>query len=102
LEEDLQRSTDIVRVPSGKSRRRGRKKHTALSCLIVTSKDSPISRLKKSLPGVNVVLVEKLSIMDLVPGTKPVRLTIYTKNAIDSMNKINTVWSRVQNMVKEL
>jgi large subunit ribosomal protein L4e len=102
LEEDLERSTNIVRVPSGKPRRRGRKRHTALSCLIVTSKGSPISKLKKSLPGVNVVSAENLSIMDLVPGTKPVRLTIYTKNAIDYMNKINTVWSRVQSMVKEL
>jgi large subunit ribosomal protein L4e len=54
------------------------------------------------LPGVNVVAVEDLSIMDLVPGTKPVRLTIYTKNAIDSMNEINTVWSKVQSMVKEV
>jgi large subunit ribosomal protein L4e len=101
LEEDLKRSTNIVRIPSGKSRRRGRKKHSALSCLIVVSKDSPITKLKKSLPGVNVVSIENLSIMDLVPGTKPVRLTIYTKNAIDSMNKINTVWSRVQSMVTE-
>ena len=31
LEEDLKRSTNIVRIPSGKSRRRGRKKHSALS-----------------------------------------------------------------------
>jgi len=101
LEEDLKRSTNIVRIPSGKSRRRGRKKHSALSCLIVVSKDSLITKLKKSLPGVNVVSIENLSIMDLVPGTKPVRLTIYTKNAIDSMNKINTVWSRLQSMVTE-
>jgi large subunit ribosomal protein L4e len=101
LEEDLRRSTNIVRIPSGKSRRRGRKKHSALSCLIVVSKDSLITKLKKSLPGVNVVSIENLSIMDLVPGTKPVRLTIYTKNAIDSMNKINTVWSRLQSMVTE-
>lgn len=100
LEDDLKRSTNTVRVPSGKSRLRGRKKHTALSCLIVVSKDSPVSKLKKSLPGVNVVSIEKLSIMDLVPGTKPVRLTIYTKNAIDSMNKINTVWSKIHTMVK--
>lgn len=100
LEEDLKRSTNIVRVPSGKSRLRGRKKHAALSCLIVVSKDSPLSKLKKSLPGVNVVSIENISIMDLVPGTKPVRLTIYTKNAIDSMNKINTVWSKIQTMVK--
>ena len=100
LEEDLKRSTNTVRVPSGKSRLRGRKKHTALSCLIVVSKDSPVSKLKKSLPGVNVVSIEKLSIMDLVPGTKPVRLTIYTKNAIDSMNIINTVWSKIHTMVK--
>ena len=100
LEEDLKRSTNTVRVPSGKSRLRGRKKHTALSCLIVVSKDSPVSKLKKSLPGVNVVSIDKLSIMDLVPGTKPVRLAIYTKNAIDSMNKINTVWSKIHTMVK--
>ena len=100
LEDDLKRSTNTVRVPSGKSRLRGRKKHTALSCLIVVSKDSPVSKLKKSLPGVNIVSIEKLSIMDLVPGTKPVRLTIYTKNAIDSMNKINTVWSKIHTMVK--
>lgn len=100
LEEDLKRSTNIVRIPSGKSRLRGRKKHTALSCLIVVSKDSPVSKLKKSLPGVNIVSVENLSIMDLVPGTKPVRLTIYTKNVIDSMNKINTVWSKIQSIVK--
>jgi large subunit ribosomal protein L4e len=100
LEDDLKRSTNTVRVPSGKSRLRRRKKHTALSCLIVVSKDSPVSKLKKSLPGVNIVSIEKLSIMDLVPGTKPVRLTIYTKNAIDSMNKINTVWSKIHTMVK--
>jgi large subunit ribosomal protein L4e len=100
LEDDLKRSTNIVRVPSGKSRLRGRKKHAALSCLIVVSKDSPVSKLKKSLPGVSVVSIENLSIMDLVPGTKPVRLTIYTKNAIDSMDKINTVWSKIQTMVK--
>ena len=100
LEDDLKRSTNTVRVPSGKSRLRGRKKHTALSCLIVVSKDSPVSKLKNSLPGVNVISIENLSIMDLVPGTKPVRLTIYTKNAIDSMNKINTVWSKIHTMVK--
>jgi large subunit ribosomal protein L4e len=100
LEEDLKRSTNIVRVPSGKSRLRGRKKHAALSCLIVVSKDSPVSKLKKSLPGVSVVSIENLSIMDLVPGTKPVRLTIYTKNAIDFMNEISTVWSKIQTMVK--
>ena len=29
LEEDLARSTNIVRIPSGKSRLRGRKKHSA-------------------------------------------------------------------------
>src|SRR6185295_7267651 len=51
LEEDLARSTNIVRIPSGKSRLRGRKKHSALSCLIVVSKNSPIAKLRRSLPG---------------------------------------------------
>jgi large subunit ribosomal protein L4e len=101
LEEDLKRPMNIVRKPSGKSRLRGRKKHSALSCLLVVSKNSPIIKLKKSLPGVNVVPIENLSITDLVPGTKPVRLTVYTKSAIESMNKIKTVWSKIQSMVKQ-
>ncbi|HEY7226778.1 MAG TPA: 50S ribosomal protein L4 [Nitrososphaeraceae archaeon] len=100
LEEDLKRSTDIEKIPSGKSRMRGRKKHSALSCLIVVSENSAVCKLKKSLPGVNIVPINYLSITHLVPGTKPVRLTVYTKNAINSLNKINTVYSKIQSMVK--
>ena len=101
LEEDLARSNNIVRVRSGKSRMRGRKRLSALSCLIVVSKGSPVGKLKSSLPGVNVVSIENLSIMDLVPGTKPVRLALYTKNAIDYMHNMKTAWSRVKDMVKQ-
>jgi len=100
LEEDLKRSTDIVKIPSGKSRLRGRRKHSALSCLLVVSENSEVCKLKKSLPGVNIVSINNLSITHLVPGTKPVRLTIYSKNAINSLNRINTVSSKIQSMVK--
>ena len=100
LEEDLKRSTNIVKIPSGKSRLRGRRKHSALSCLLVVSENSAVCKLKNSLPGVNIVSINNLSITHLVPGTKPVRLTIYSKNAINSLNRINTVYSKIQSMVK--
>ena len=51
LEKDLERSSNIVRIPSGKSRLRGRKKHSALSCLNIRSPPiSAASLAKRSDP----------------------------------------------------
>ena len=47
LGEDLKRSEKIARVPSGKSRMRGRKRTTALSCIIAVTKGD--SRLQNRL-----------------------------------------------------
>ena len=44
LGEDLKRSEKIARVPSGKSRMRGRKRTTALSCIIAVTKGSPFAK----------------------------------------------------------
>jgi hypothetical protein len=46
-------------------------------------------KLKRSLAGVDVKAVDSLNVMDLLPGSKPIRLTMYSQNAIDALVKFN-------------
>jgi large subunit ribosomal protein L4e len=85
---DLERARTIRRIPSGKSRMRGRSRRTALSAMLVVDNNCPVSRLSDSLPGVSVRTISELSVLDLAPGANPIRLTIYSKNAIESFNNV--------------
>ena len=100
LGEDLKRSEKIVKVRSGKSRMRGRKRTTALSCIIVVTKGSTISKLT-SLQGVDIKPIEDMSIIDLVPGSKPIRLAIFSKRALEKLSGLESTCNRIQNLVNQ-
>jgi large subunit ribosomal protein L4e len=46
-------------------------------------------KLSRSLAGVDVKGVDSLNVMDLMPGSKPIRLTVYSQNAIDELMKFD-------------
>ena len=46
-------------------------------------------KLQRSLAGVGVKAVDSLNVMDLLPGSKPIRLTMYSQNAIDELAKVD-------------
>ena len=71
----------------GTSRRHGRS--SGVSVLLVVSRNSNIMKLSRSLAGVDVKAVDSLNIMDLLPGSKPIRLTMYSQNAVDALGKFN-------------
>jgi large subunit ribosomal protein L4e len=45
--------------------------------------------LSNSLPGITVKSVKSVSVLDLAPGSKPVRLTIFSENAITELTHLN-------------
>jgi large subunit ribosomal protein L4e len=55
--------------------------------LIVVRKGSNILRLSNSIAGVDVKSVESLSVLDLVPGSKPIRLTIFSRGSLDFLER---------------
>jgi len=77
---------------SGQSRLRGRSKKVGKSVLFVTKNGSEISKAIGALPGIEVKNVKDLSVLDLAPGSHPIRLTVYSKSAIEEIakDKINT------------
>jgi large subunit ribosomal protein L4e len=82
LEEDLKR-TFIRRNKSYHKNSINRR--SALSVLILVGNDEKIGRLSNSLPGITVKSVKSVSVLDLAPGSKPVRLTIFSENAIKEL-----------------
>lgn len=87
LEEDLMRALKGRKVRAGKGKMRGRKMKTPKSFLIVVGEDRGISLAARNLPGVDVVEVHALNAELLAPGTHPGRLVVWTKSAIDRLEK---------------
>ena len=85
LEEDLKR-TFMRRNKSYHKNSINRR--SALSVLILVGNDEKIGRLSNSLPGITVKSVKSVSVLDLAPGSKPVRLTIYSENAIKELTNL--------------
>jgi large subunit ribosomal protein L4e len=97
--DDILRVSDKTKARSGVSRMRKRTAKKGKSALIVVEKDSPILKLSKSIPGVDVISADRISIIDLVPGSKPIRLTIYSENAIKHLNQIQAPIHVIQEMI---
>jgi large subunit ribosomal protein L4e len=84
LAEDLSRSG----VSKAKGTKSGsRAKSSGTSALVVVRKGSNVCRLATSIPGIDVKDVESLSVLDLAPGAKPIRLTVFSKGSLEYLEK---------------
>ena len=66
--------------------------------MFVTVDSSNISKAIGALPGVEARNVKELSVLDLAPGSDPIRLTVYSKSAIEEIGKIKS--THLELMVK--
>lgn len=97
LSQDVKR-LDTRKPRSGQSRLRGRSKKIGKSVLFVTVNDENLSKAIGSLPGVETRNAKDLSVLDLAPGSDPIRLTVYSKSALVEIGKIRSTHLEV--MVK--
>jgi large subunit ribosomal protein L4e len=72
---------------AGKGKMRGRRIKTKTGILFVVAKSCPLVKAASNLPGVDVIEVRKLNAKVLAPGTKPGRVTLFTKSAIEELDK---------------
>ena len=93
--EDLNLIQDVERLKnrkrrSGKVVLRGRPTKTGKSVLFVLSNSAITKKACNSIPGVDVCSVKGLSVLDLAPGANLIRLTVYSKKAIEDIAKIKS------------
>lgn len=97
LTPDVERLT--ARKPrSGQSRLRGRTRKVGKSVLFVTANSTNLLQATGAIPGVEVRNAKELSVLDLAPGSVPIRLTVYSKSAIEEIGKIESTHLKI--MVK--
>ena len=88
LENEIQRPQKS-KSRTGTARRRGRRKRAATSILLVIGNENQVvRRLSGSLPGIEIKPVNSLSVLDLLPGSKPIRLTMFSHNAIVQLKNL--------------
>jgi large subunit ribosomal protein L4e len=55
--------------------------------LLVVLRDEGIVKAARNLTGVDIVEASSLNVEDLAPGTHPGRLTVWTKSALEFVEK---------------
>jgi large subunit ribosomal protein L4e len=88
LGDDIARASLARKARSGTARRRGRSARSGTSALIIVGNDSKVVTLSESIPGIDIKHAKDISILDLVPGSKPIRLTIYSLSAIEYLKTL--------------
>ena len=87
LGDDLDRARNGRGVRAGKGKMRGRKMKTPRSLLVVVGADSGIGKAARNLPGVDVAEVHALNAELLAPGTHAGRLVVWTRSALERLEK---------------
>jgi len=84
--DDVERviSSKKIRVGSGKARNRRYVQRTGP--LVVYAEKGPFLKAFRNIPGIELVHVAKLSVLDLAPGGHLGRFIVYTKDAFQSLD----------------
>jgi large subunit ribosomal protein L4e len=90
LADEMRRIYGGVKRRSGTARMRGRTTRKKVGPLIVVSNDRGVGKAAKSIPGVEVVSVDNLSVLPLAPGGVAGRLTLWTASAIEVLSTRRT------------
>jgi large subunit ribosomal protein L4e len=85
---DINRVKASRNIRAGKGKRRGRRIKQAVGPLIVVAENKGLAKAASNLPGVDVEVVKNLNAEMLAPGTHAGRLTLWSKNAIEQLDKL--------------
>jgi len=87
LWDDLARAREGVKIRAGRGHGRGRRTKHRRGPLLVVYRDEGIGKAARNLAGVDVVEAPSLNVEDLAPGTHAARLTVWTKSALEFIEK---------------
>eukprot|EP00761_Pharyngomonas_kirbyi_P011231 gb/GECH01011256.1/.p1 GENE.gb/GECH01011256.1/~~gb/GECH01011256.1/.p1 ORF type:complete len:381 (+),score=57.27 gb/GECH01011256.1/:1-1143(+) len=86
--DDVRRVKESVHVRPTKGKRRNRRLKFRRGPLVVYKQDNGIVRAFRNIPGVDVVRVDYLSVLDLAPGGHVGRFVIWTQPAFAALKEL--------------
>ncbi len=79
--------TKYKKIRAGRGKSRGRKYKRKKGLLLVVSAECSLVRAARNIPGVDIIPVKHINAEFLAPGGVPGRLTLFTDNAINLLEK---------------
>lgn len=106
LLEKLDLYDDVKRLLSrpsrtGKSALRGRGRKIGKSVLFVVSDTADLKKACGSLPGVETVTPNTMSVLDLAPGSVAARLVIYSESAVRMLDNMDCKYLRLKRLISQ-
>jgi large subunit ribosomal protein L4e len=99
--DDIARASLVRKARSGTARRRGRSSRSGTSALIIVGNESRLVSLSRSIPGIDIKHAKDVSILDLAPGSKPIRLTIFSQSAIEYFKSLHAPVHKVLEVIRK-
>ncbi|XP_068905708.1 large ribosomal subunit protein uL4 [Tenebrio molitor] len=89
---DIQKVYKSQRFRAGKGKMRNRRRIQRRGPLVVYHKDQGLRRAFRNIPGIDLISVEKLSLLKLAPGGHVGRFVIWTESAFQRLDKLFGSW----------
>lgn len=86
--DDVDRSKNTRRIRPGKGKMRNRRYIQKKGPLVIYNRNNGITRAFRNLPGVQLLNVRKLNLLQLAPGGHLGRFCIWTKSAFNKLDDI--------------
>lgn len=79
---------DAKKIRPGKGKMRNRRHKLRKGPLVIYSKDNGLRHAFRNLPGVTMLNVDRLNLLELAPGAHLGRFIIWTKSAFQRLDKL--------------
>jgi len=91
---DITRVIDSQKIRAGVGKSRNRRYVQRRGPLVVYSEKGPFLKALRNIPGIELINVNKLSVLSLAPGGHLGRFIIFTKDAFQRLDKIFGTFSK--------
>jgi len=90
---DVEKAAKSKRFRAGKGKMRNRRRIMRTGPCVIYSKDNGVRKAFRNIPGVSLLNVEKLNLLNLAPGGHVGRFCIWSESAIEKLDSLYGTWS---------
>jgi large subunit ribosomal protein L4e len=99
--DDVEKSKESRHVRAGKGKRRNRRYVQHVGPLVIYDEAGPLVQAFRNLPGVELVQVTRLNLLQLAPGGHLGRFIIWTAGAFSRLDEIYGTWKAPSTLKKD-
>ena len=99
--DDVEKSKESRHVRAGKGKRRNRRYVQHVGPLVIYDESGPLVQAFRNLPGVELIQVTRLNLLQLAPGGHLGRFIIWTQGAFNRLDEVYGTWKAPSTLKKD-